>query len=62
MSIYRLYMENQTNILSIKRVIDYLVCVRTLEPPCIYIYIYSGKRLLASSILHSESAFTRGAG
>ena len=35
MSIYQPYMENQTNILSIKRVIEYLVCVRTLEPPCI---------------------------
>ena len=34
MSIYQLYMENQTNILSKKRVIEYLVCVRTLESPC----------------------------
>ena len=34
MSIYQLYVENQTNTLSIKRVIEYLVCVRTLEPPC----------------------------
>ena len=33
MSIYQLFMENQTNILIIKRVIEYLFRVGTLEPP-----------------------------
>ena len=36
MSIYQLYMQNQTDILSLKRVTEYFVCNRNYEPPCIW--------------------------